>query len=499
MELQFGKNLCGCLQQVCHQDQTQEQTEEVRLSDDMPDIGRVLGAWGQVLLRSKEWRSNGAAMNCGVMAWVLYEPDGGGTPVCVETWIPFQMKWDLQDAQTEGSIHGSCLLHSMDARSTSARKLMIRATVSVLADVMVPHQAELYAPEENPKDVQMLKNTYPVQLPKEAGEKAFDVEEIFSFPASCPKLGKLIRYGLQPEVQDQKVMTDKVVFRGTAIVHVLYCSEDGSFYSWDFELPFSQYTELDHEYDHEATARIGLELTSLELEPDEEGQLHMKAGMVGQYVIYDRQMLEVVEDAYSPVRKVVPKVAHMQMPVVLDMQSQIIAAEHTLQAEGTRLIDLAFYPDQAKVHSQADQAEVELPGWFQMLYYDLEGTLQCSSSRWDSTWCIGAAEDCRVQAVVAPVGKAQGNLSGGSAGLRADVLVNTITTARQGIPVVTGLELGEEKQPDPDRPSLILRRVGDASLWQMAKETGSTVEAIREANGLQDDPDPMQILLIPVS
>ncbi len=499
MELQFKKNLCSCLRQVCHQEQTQEQTEEVRLGDDMPDIGRVLGAWGQVVLRSKEWRNSGAGMNCGVMAWVLYEPDGGGTPVCVETWIPFQMKWDLQDVETEGAIHGSCLLHSIDARSTSARKLMVRANMSVLAHVMVPHEAEFYEPEDSPEDVQLLKNTYPVNLPKEAGEKTFEMEESLSLPASCPKLDKVIRYSLQPEVQDQKVMADKVVFRGTAVLHVLYCSEDGGFYSWDFELPFSQYSELDGEYDHDATVSISVELTSLELEEDEDGQLHMKAGVVGQYVVYDRMMIAVVEDAYSPVRKVSPKVENVQLPVVLDMQSQPIAVEQTLSAEGTRVIDLAFYPDHAKIRSGMEQTEVELPGWFQMLYYDLEGNLQCSSSRWESTWSIPAEETCNVQATVASVGKAQGTMGGGSAVLRADVLVSAVTTTGQGIPAVSSLELGEENPPDPERPSLILRRVEDASLWQMAKDTGSTVEAIRKANGLQEEPDPAQILLIPVS
>jgi len=69
----------------------------------------------------------------------------------------------------------------------------------------------------------------------------------------------------------------------------------------------------------------------------------------------------------------------------------------------------------------------------------------------------------------------------------------------QKIPMVTGVAMGELKKKDPDRPSLILKRAGEDRLWDMAKQWGSTVDAIRSANHLQAEPVPGQMLLIPVS
>ena len=71
-------------------------------------------------------------------------------------------------------------------------------------------------------------------------------------------------------------------------------------------------------------------------------------------------------------------------------------------------------------------------------------------------------------------------------------------TTEQLIPMVTGVELGQKKQPDANRPSLILRRAGENRLWDIAKASGSTMEAIRSANGLSGEPAPNQMLLIPV-
>jgi hypothetical protein len=64
--------------------------------------------------------------------------------------------------------------------------------------------------------------------------------------------------------------------------------------------------------------------------------------------------------------------------------------------------------------------------------------------------------------------------------------------------MVTSLEAGETVQKNADSPSLILRRTGSESVWDIAKACGSTVSAIWEANGLESEPQEDQMLLIPV-
>ena len=39
---------------------------------------------------------------------------------------------------------------------------------------------------------------------------------------------------------------------------------------------------------------------------------------------------------------------------------------------------------------------------------------------------------------------------------------------------------------------------GEESLWELAKTTGSTMDAIRRANNLENEPSPGQMLLIPI-
>ena len=79
------------------------------------------------------------------------------------------------------------------------------------------------------------------------------------------------------------------------------------------------------------------------------------------------------------------------------------------------------------------------------------------------------------------------------------VVLQLSTGTDQGIPMMISLEADSLQELDTDRPSLILRRAGQDTLWEIAKQSGSTVDAIRVANQLAEEPAADQMLLIPVS
>ena len=494
MELQFEKTAWPCLMTVAAQAKQEEQTQEVRLGDQMPDIGRVLGAWGQVLLRGKEWRSTGMTVSTGVMVWVLYAPEDGSEPRLVETWIPVQLKWEFPETNHDGSILANCLLSMVDARSVSARKLMVRTVVSVLGEAWMMDHGDVWLPGQVPEDVHLLKRKYPICLPREAGEKSFAIEETVSMPSAVEQL---IRYSLRPEIVDTNVVAGKVVFRGNCRLHVLYIDQEGELHTYDQEFHFSQFADLDGELDGDTQVRVVPAVTNLELDVDELGQLQLKAGLLGQFVVSEQKLLEVVEDAYSNRRAVNVMKEAIQLPAQLDQatQTQRFTADENMSGE--RMVDLGFLCGHPRGERTEAGMNLEQSGVFQLLYRE-NGTLKGTTIRADSKWEIPAGDGVKIVASAVPVGDPQGTINGSRVDLRGDVEVHTVTTAEHGINAVTGLNLGEMVQPDPDRPSMILKRSGGQSLWELAKSAGSTMEDITKINQLQGEPEDDRLLLIPV-
>ena len=162
MEANFERKTISCLDTALRQVQNGEQTIEIKLPEGMPDVGQVLTAWGQPILRSKEWRDDLIQFSGGMMVWVLYAPEDGGEAQCVQGWIPFQMRWDLPENTPEGTLRLRCLPRFVDARNTSPRKILVRAGMAVLAEAFAPRELTAAEPKEMPEQVALLKNTYPV-------------------------------------------------------------------------------------------------------------------------------------------------------------------------------------------------------------------------------------------------------------------------------------------------------------------------------------------------
>jgi hypothetical protein len=107
------------------------------------------------------------------------------------------------------------------------------------------------------------------------------------------------------------------------------------------------------------------------------------------------------------------------------------------------------------------------------------GTLECQAA--DGCQFLSSVQSIAVEQHAARIN------------LKVQVYVN------QELPMVCGVTLGQAHQQDGNQPTLILRRMDTDSLWQLAKETGSTMDAIRKANQLTQDPSRGEMLLIPIN
>lgn len=499
MELQFQSDSCRCLKTLTREVRDAELTQEVRLSDGMPDIGRVLASWGQVILRSKEWQGDLVTVTGGVMVWILYAPEDGTSPRCVDAWVPFQLKWELPDAEKEGPIRVYPLLRFVDSRNVSARKIMIRAGIAAMGEALSPMQTQIYNPIELPEDINLLKNTYPVRIAKEAGEKTFLLDEDIQIPAGFPQPERLLAYTILPQLFEKRVAGDKVILRGSGKVWVAYRCTEGKIHTVDLEIPLAQYAQLEDTYGNDAQAEILMGITSLELLHNEGQQVRVKCGMVTQYLVTDRFLAEVTEDAYSARRDVELHTEELELPAVLEQRTETMQTNQQFPGIDGDMVAVSFLPDFPRQSRTGDSVAVDISGQFQILYYTSDGSLQGTSARWEGAMQLLADPDCRMSTTVQPIGNVQVSAGPDGISLNGQVKLEMYTQAQTRIPMITGLDAGQQNEPDPNRPSLILCRSDGDSLWNIAKRCGSTVDEILRVNHLNEQPQTDQMLLIPIS
>ncbi len=499
MDLEFNKTVLQYLRCVVNEVKDLEQTGEIKLPDGTPDIGRVLCCWGQTLVRGKEWRGDGLAISGGVMVKVLYEPDGTDALQCTEIWIPFQTKCEFEQMEKDGNICVISRLLALDARTASARKMIVRARIGLGIKATIHDRMDVSVAPELPADIQLLKNKYPVQLPVEAGEKAFAIEENITLLDSEPVMAKMISCNATPVSTETKVMGDKLIFRGTVKLHIVYISTDVRLCSREYDIPFSQFTQLDGEYNDDAYVSMHYAVTGMEIEKEEGDLWNGKVSIVAQYTLYNRTTVEFIEDVFSPVRKLNCKTVDVDIPAILHRRDVEIKSQCSADTESKKVIDAVFYHNFPGIYTQEGQGYADLSGTFQLLTADMDGILSVIHEKWEQSIPVDMDDKTQEELYLNMNDVVDVAVETDLVRVQTDGMLEIVTINSKPITMITGIELGDTLKQDSDRPSVIVRRVYDESLWEIAKSSGSTVDAIRKANTMEGEPQAGQLLLIPIS
>ena len=319
------------------------------------------------------------------------------------------------------------------------------------------------------------------------------MDEEFSVPEN-KAASKLLRYTVRPEITEKKIMTDKVIFRGNLNLHLLYRDAEGEIHSREEELPFSQFEQLEESIPEDASVNIDVIVTGLELDVQDQ-RLHLKCSMAAQYLVEAQTVVPLVQDAYGIHRDVEIQEECLNLPVILEQRMDAVSAEQTLSGKNGQVLDVTFMGDFPRQH----MAEQCFSGVFHVLYRGEDGGVQSASVRWENQRDFPLGENCMVDSQIIAQGKIRASETGDGMNFSVPLQIQTRTGTHQELKMITAMELGQVREPDSGRPSLILCRPGKESLWAIAKRCGSTVDAIQMANKMEEELSGNRIILIPVS
>ncbi len=501
MDLTFQKTNIPYLQTAVTQTGVREETAEITLPEGEPDIGRVIGAWAVPVVRSKELQGGRMSLSGGMNVWVLYAPADEGDPRPLRAYIPFSMGWDTPGVELWDGLWADCRMHSMDARMSGARKLILRGTVACEAAAYVRKEGEIYSLPAPPKEVEVLKQSLPMSLPSELCEKQFSMEEAIALPSGMPPMEKIVAWQLEPEITDSKVMGDKGVFKGSLRLHIIYMTPENRLAVWDHTLPFSQYTQLEQHYDREETLECQMLLMEGDLSLNEENrELMMSCQFCAQCMVHKAHLLELVADVYSPNRAAQLETTTSGISARLDHHKRNAAVEVGFSMSGGTIIDATVLPSFPKVNRSGDTALIEAPVWCSILYYDDAGKLQGKTARGSGTseMVLASGCPCTVKSRLSgSVGWGAGSMG---TSLRPNLELTVDCYSQQDLTMISSASFGEKQRPRASRPSVVIQTVRpDDTLWSLAKKHNSTIEDICKANQIQPGAlEENTMLLIPI-
>lgn len=497
MELIFQENPLTYLNRILCERANQEQTAELIVPDSCPDAQRIVDAFGTVLIRAEECMAGSISVAGVVQAGVLFVTDGG-TVECLHTQIPFTVRQELPGQQEDCTLQCLCSLRSVDARLLNSRKVLIRAGISCDMQVYARKQRSVAELAEPSPSLQLRRVELPLQMPLALGERSFVLNEELELPAGKPPVQRLLRVLYRPQVQEQKAVGSKAVFKGGLTVHVLYEDGEGSLQAFESELPFSQYTELDSE-PAEGQVQTLLTLTSAETEPETQSdcrRLLLSVNLLAQSVAFGEQRVRLISDAYCTDAALEPRFDQWEMTGILDRQMFRDTALASADVPAKRVVDAWMYPDEPQRQRSGERVAMELPLNCNVLYYDADGALQGRTLRpvLHAETLLAEGGSCRVSQVSG--GEIFCAAGPGGLELRCPVGMEMESFAAEELRALSGGEIIPE-EPGERRPGVLLRRTTQPQeIWDIAKACRAVPEAILKANELESTTVPADVMLL---
>ncbi len=505
MELELNRTELSGYDELADTTLFSEETMECIVPDACPDMQRILDTRGMVCLKSKEAGEGGVEMRGVIRACVLYLPDGEAGTRKVELTIPFTCRYEGAGIHPNCHVTAAPRLLSADARMLNPRKIYVRAEIALGLRVYAPC-ATLYSKGAECGEeygVQQRREHCKAYMATAIQEKPFTFSDDLPLPGSKPEMEELLTQEVNLVCSESKVIGSKLIFKGQAMLSILYRTSDAALCTAVFELPFSQIMEVVGAGE-EADCDLSVIMTDLscQTDPDNQRTLTVSMGMLAQATLREERTLEFVSDLYSTAYEISTETQENMFSRLSDagMRRQPIREVLETSVGVKAVVDcrLAFGAvtqswEGAVLTMSADvRATVVFQGEDDGMY---------ALTRAVPAACQMESEPgCRLSCRCLCPGELYATPTAGGVEVRFPLDFHFRSETNRTVRQVSSARL-EEKCPrdNSPKPSIVLRRVeAGEELWDIAKAYCTTQADIMGANELGDEhPAQGQLLLIP--
>lgn len=492
MKLNFDKKTMEYLRPVLRETRSVEESAEIIIPDTCPDGERVLFTCGNACYRGKELTEETLNVAVGVSAWSLVQPEGRKHPELVEAYIPMSLHISSAVIHSGQNCRVEVNLRRLEGMLVNPRKVMIRAVLAITVWVY-ENEKEEHLVSCVDDSVEMLGEVAPVRRLLGLEEKQYTVEDTVSFEAQTPP--KTI-CGARVRIvhTDQRMAGSKAVLKGQAELSVSYLDKEGQFCTGHSTLTFSQYVDLGV-YTEESDFYLYTIPGGLDMDLSGDGtELHVSLRLCTAAELWSQQEISYVEDIYSLGGIVTPETAERSYYCLIDRQVFAPAASGTPEGLPGRVVSVCCIPGTSQIRRKGEQVQFTVPVKVQALCEGENGNLEGAFVELELQASTLASENCRFEIMLEEL---KGSAAPGGLGVKVEGVMTVATFGAVEFSEILGGEL-TETEANLDGPGIVIRRCGQQdSLWNMAKMHRTTREAIMGANGLEGEPMPGRMLLIP--
>ncbi len=475
---------------------------DVIVPDVMPDILKVVQVDGDACITSKE--SGGGKLVCEGKLYVkiLYIPDSEEEKI-KSIISSFDFSHTFANAEiTDSTVADvSVDVTRADFQLINSRKLKIKAVAAVSYAVSQPQNIAVACDVDEEGTLETRKKSITTLSFVALKDTQFLCTDSFVLPSGQPSIKNVLKIDADIIDTEFKVISGRIVVKGTCGICVLYCDTSDDVRFSEFELPFTEIIDLD-DANEDTLCELDFSVGGIEyrLETDSDGDVRIintEITVCVSVYAYEKEDIEYIDDCFCPGRNMTVNKEMKKIECILASAHHVMNLKEIIPPHKNGPVPTGVYNLTAKpvIDSvTSGDGTVRIDGKI-ICYcqYTCGGDdiPVCSirhevpfSETVDAEGSL-AGSDCRIRADISH--KSFMLNSAGETEIRLSAVFDVTVTKDAQVPVISDFTISEIDDDEKKGIVIYFVQPGD-ELWDIAKRYRVCPESVAELNNLEEKP-----------
>ncbi len=461
--------------------------------DSKPDVLNTICTSGVVCVYKKEVLNEKIRIDGNINTYIMYLADNEQEKIRgISTSLDFSETIQIPNITQEMECQLETRIKSMESKVINGRKIAIKATLEVNYNIYSKEEITVVSDIQNSKDMQMLRQE--AVLNSLVGNGTAKVYAKDTIPVNnIDNIAEILKVDINICDKDVKISYNKILTKAEAQVKILYLTEDNRICSANAKIPIVGFIDI-QDVNENNICDLNYEIKNmiLKLNSIEEHSMYAEIEIEIAAFVYEERRITFIQDLYSPSEKLDYNKKQITTMMSKKNSSNIMQIREKIELEGLEgknMLDVEVGPiieNESKFSNkivyegsmelkfilsgndlQVDTRNVKIP-----FEYTMEGIEDGENSNTKMNIEI-VNQDFIIQ---------EGNIV--TANIDAKMELQTYRIAKMN--VMNEIQTSGEREEEDYSILMYIVKKGD-TLWNIAKEFGSTIDDIARANGIEDE------------
>ena len=460
--------------------------------DSKPDILNTICTSGVVSIYKKETQEEKVRLDGAINTYIMYMPDGTDDTVRgLNTCIDFSENLNVPNCKEGMNVISNVDIKSREGKVINGRKVGIKATLEVSLKIYLNEEVEVINEIQNESNIQILKEDLKVNSLVGQGETKIYAKDNIQID-SMDNLAEILKAQVCLVDKDIKISYNKVLTKSEAEIRIMYLTEDNRINTINYKIPVVGFIDIPN-VSEENICDVNYEIKNMIIKPNsqEEHSIYIEIEIGVICCVYEEKQINLIQDMYSPIENI--EFNKKQIITMTNKQNvtnikQIREKVNLKDIDGLNLVDVDIIPsiiNENKINTKIlYEAELNLKFIFENsrtqiitkeakipFEYTIENLQNGESLNTNSNIEV-KSQDFIIQ-------------DGGDINCNIDVRTDTDMYKTANINMIDSIEENGDREEQDYSIVIYIVKKGD-TLWNIAKEFGSTVDGIARVNGIEN-------------